>query len=50
MAYTSEMAMQKAAEIPLKLVFTHPFEAGQTPDMGLEKSFSSSDHEKKMSQ
>ncbi|MDY0362239.1 MAG: DUF4198 domain-containing protein [Desulforegulaceae bacterium] len=34
MIYTPESALEKASEIDLKLVFTHPFEAGHTMDMG----------------
>lgn len=33
MIYTPESALEKASEIELKLVFTHPFEAGHTMDM-----------------
>ena len=32
--YTEESALEKGKEINLKLVFTHPFEAGHTMDMG----------------
>jgi cobalt/nickel transport protein len=39
MIYTPEMAMQKGGKIPLKLVFTHPFEAGHTMDMGPVEEF-----------
>ncbi|MGD9212385.1 MAG: DUF4198 domain-containing protein, partial [Desulfobacteraceae bacterium] len=39
MIYTPESALQKAAPIDLKLVFTHPFEAGHTMDMGQPKQF-----------
>lgn len=39
MIYTPEMAMPKAGKIPLKLVFTHPFEAGHTMDMGPVEEF-----------
>lgn len=39
MIYTPEAALEKGGEIPLKLVFTHPFEAGHTMDMGQPKEF-----------
>lgn len=39
MIYTPESALSKAAEIPLKVVFTHPFEAGHTMDMGTPEQF-----------
>ena len=39
MIYTPESAMAKGTEIPLKLVFTHPFEAGHTMDMGQPEQF-----------
>lgn len=39
MIYTPEIAMPKGGEIPLKLVFTHPFEAGHTMDMGPVEEF-----------
>jgi cobalt/nickel transport protein len=39
MVYTPESALEKAAELPLKLVFTHPFEAGHTMDMGAPQKF-----------
>ncbi|PID41204.1 MAG: nickel transporter [Proteobacteria bacterium] len=39
MIYTPEMAMTKGGEAPLKLVFTHPFEAGHTMDMGTPEQF-----------
>ncbi|VBB43331.1 conserved exported hypothetical protein [uncultured Desulfatiglans sp.] len=34
MIYTPESALDKAGAINLKLIFTHPFEAGHTMDMG----------------
>ena len=37
--YTPESALNKGKEINLKLVFTHPFEAGHTMDMGKPKAF-----------
>lgn len=37
--YTPEMAMTKGGNIPVKLVFTHPFEAGHTMDMGTPEAF-----------
>ncbi|WP_240194686.1 DUF4198 domain-containing protein [Desulfobulbus rhabdoformis] len=39
MIYTPEMALDKGGKIPLKLVFTHPFEAGHTMDMGTPEQF-----------
>ncbi len=39
MIYTPEMAMNKGGKIPLKLVFTHPFGAGHTMDMGTPEQF-----------
>lgn len=39
MIYTPEMAMNKGGKIPLKLIFTHPFEAGHTMDMGEVEQF-----------
>ncbi len=39
MIYTPEMAMNKGGKIPLKLVFTHPFEAGHTMDMAPVEEF-----------
>lgn len=39
MIYTPESALQKAGPIDLKLVFTHPFEAGHTMDMGNPEQF-----------
>lgn len=39
MIYTPESAMTKGGNIPLKLVFTHPFEAGYTMDMGEPEEF-----------
>ena len=39
MIYTPESALEKAAAIDLKLVFTHPFEAGHTMDMGQPEQF-----------
>lgn len=39
MIYTPEMAMPKGGKIPVKLVFTHPFEAGHTMDMGPVEEF-----------
>ena len=34
MIYTPESALDKAKSIDIELVFTHPFEAGHTMDMG----------------
>ncbi|MCB2190441.1 MAG: DUF4198 domain-containing protein [Deltaproteobacteria bacterium] len=39
MIYTPEAAMAKGGTIPLDLVFTHPFEAGHTMDMGQPQQF-----------
>lgn len=39
MVYTPESALEKGAEIPLRLVFTHPFEAGHTMEMGKPEQF-----------
>ncbi len=39
MIYTPESALVKGGTIPLKLVFTHPFEAGHTMDMGTPEQF-----------
>lgn len=39
MIYTPESAMDKASTIDLKFVFTHPFEAGHTMDMGTPQKF-----------
>jgi len=39
MIYTPEAALEKAETIDLKLVFTHPFEAGHTMDMGKPEQF-----------
>lgn len=39
MIYTPEMAMTKGGKIPIKLVFTHPFDAGYTMEMGKPEQF-----------
>jgi cobalt/nickel transport protein len=39
MLYTPECAFDKGQKIDLKLVFTHPFEAGHTMDMGVPERF-----------
>lgn len=39
MIYTPDSALEKAQPIDLKLVFTHPFEAGHTMDMGQPEQF-----------
>ncbi|WP_027184704.1 DUF4198 domain-containing protein [Desulfovibrio inopinatus] len=39
MLYTPEIALNEGGEITLKLVFTHPFEAGHTMDMGPVEEF-----------
>ncbi len=37
--YTPESALEKGGTIPLEMVFTHPFEAGHTMDMGTPQQF-----------
>lgn len=39
MIYTPDMALEKTKTIDLKLVFTHPFEAGHTMDMGKPEQY-----------
>lgn len=39
MIYTPEIALDKGKAIEIKLVFTHPFEAGHTMDMGPVEEF-----------
>ncbi len=39
MIYTPESALETAGTVDLKLVFTHPFEAGHTMDMGAPEEF-----------
>jgi len=39
MVYTPEAALAKGGDLTLKLVFTHPFEAGHTMDMGVPQEF-----------
>jgi len=39
MVYTPEAALIKGGKIPVYLVFTHPFEAGHTMDMGTPEQF-----------
>ena len=39
MLYTPDCALSKSKKIDLKLVFTHPFEAGHTMDMGAPELF-----------
>lgn len=39
MIYTPESALEEATAVNLKLVFTHPFEAGHTMDMGKPEQF-----------
>ncbi|WP_320045416.1 DUF4198 domain-containing protein [uncultured Desulfobacter sp.] len=39
MIYTPESALNKGGTIPLAIVFTHPFEAGHTMDMGTPEQF-----------
>lgn len=47
MVYTPDSALEKGGEIPLKVVFTHPFEAGHTMDMGKPEQFFVVNKEKK---
>jgi cobalt/nickel transport protein len=47
MIYTPESALQKGGPVELKLVFTHPFEAGHTMDMGSPTAFGVLHKEKK---
>ncbi len=37
--YTPDSALEKSTIIPFKIVFTHPFEAGHTMDMGIPEKF-----------
>ncbi len=39
MIYTPESALNKGGDIPFKVVFTHPFEAGHTMNMGTPEAF-----------
>ncbi len=39
MIYTPDAALEKGGALDLKLVFTHPFEAGHTMDMGVPQEF-----------
>lgn len=39
LVYTPEVNVEKAGELPLKLVFWHPFENGHVMDMGRPQSF-----------
>ena len=39
MIYTPEIALDKGGEVDMRLVFTHPFEAGHTMDMGAPEQF-----------
>ena len=39
MIYTPEIALEKGAALDMKLVFTHPFEAGHTMDMAAIEDF-----------
>ncbi|NLL36780.1 MAG: DUF4198 domain-containing protein [Fretibacterium sp.] len=47
MLYTPETIYDKSEEVPLKLVFTHPFEAGHTMNMGKPLEFFVVNKEKK---
>ncbi len=48
MVYTPESALTKGGTILVKLVFTHPFEAGHTMDMGQPEQFFAIHKEKKI--
>ena len=37
--YTPEAALQESAQVPLALVFSHPFNNGYTMDMGKPEAF-----------
>lgn len=37
--YTPDAAMEKGGTLDLKMVFTHPFDAGHTMDMGMPQQF-----------
>ncbi len=39
MVYSPQMALKKGGVLPLKLVFTHPYEAGHTMDMEKPEAF-----------
>ena len=39
MIYTPEIVLDKGGEVDMRLVFTHPFEAGHTMDMGAPEQF-----------
>lgn len=39
MIYTPKAAMEQGSTIDMKIVFTHPFEAGHTMDMGTPENF-----------
>jgi cobalt/nickel transport protein len=39
MLYVPESALERAAETPMAIVFTHPFHGGPTMNMGLPRSF-----------
>lgn len=39
MIYTPEIALDKGGEVDMRLVFTHPFEAGHSMDMGAPEQF-----------
>jgi cobalt/nickel transport protein len=47
MLYTPESALEKGGPVELKLVFTHPFEAGHTMNMGNPTAFGVLHKEKK---
>ncbi len=47
MIYTPESALQKGGEIPLKVVFSHPFEGNPTMKMGQPQQFFSIHKKKK---
>ncbi len=37
--YTPDAALENGGKVPLALVFTHPFDAGHTMDMGVPEQF-----------
>ena len=39
MIYTPESALEKGGNLPMTAIFTHPFEAGHTMDMGTPQEF-----------
>ncbi len=47
MVYTPQTIVDKGGEVPMKVMFTHPFEAGHTMDMGKPLEFFVVNKEKK---